>query len=37
MGKNNVYDKIMMETQKKKRKYRNQRNFDINLPPTDKL
>jgi len=36
MGKINVYHKIMMENQKK-RKYGNKRNFDINIPPIDGL
>jgi len=31
MGKINVYDKIVITNQKKKRKYANQRNFYINL------
>jgi len=37
MGKYNVYDKIMIENQKKKIKYGNQRNFYINLHPVDSL
>jgi len=37
MGKINVYDKIMFENQKKKRKYVNQRNFCINLHLIDGL
>jgi len=37
MGKINVYDKIVMENQKKRRKYGNKRNLDINLPLVDDL
>jgi len=37
MGKINGYDKIMIENQKKKKKYRNQRNFYINLNIKDGL
>jgi len=36
MGKINVYDKIMIENQKK-RKYGNQKFFYINLHPIDSL
>jgi len=31
MGKINVYDKIVMKKKKKRRKYGNRRNLDINL------
>jgi len=37
MGKINVYDKIMIENKKKKRKYGNKRNFYINLHLRDGL
>ena len=36
-GKIYVYDKIVIENQKKKRKYRNQRNFHIRLHLKDGL
>jgi len=37
MSKINVYDKIMIENQKRERKYENQRNFYINLHLIDGL
>ena len=36
-GKINVYDKIMILNQKKKRKYKNQRNYYINHHLKDRL
>jgi len=37
MSEINVYDKIMIENQRKKRKYGNQRNMYINFYLTDGL
>jgi len=37
MGKINVYDKIMIENQKRMRKYKNQKNFGRNLYLIDGL